>query len=354
MADVSLLKSGKIPRILISRTDAIGDVLLTLPLVAQIKKESPSIKIYFLGSGYTEDILKSCAHIDEFLNWTVLEKRTDAENLEFFRSLNLDAVLHVFPNRKIAALLCKAGVPLRIGTAHRLYHLWTCNRRPWLSRKNSSRHEAELNVDLAVRAGLISKPDEKMLGSKVDYGLRVSGFWPNELSVLLNDPRKKIILHPGSRNSARNWPVDNFAELVDLLDEKKHIIFLTGTESEGQAFRSALTKRKNKVFDMTGKLSLRQLMGFVQNCDALVACSTGPLHIASALGKHAVGIYPPIRPIHPGRWAPVGKNVSVLVQEQGVDCRRCRGPGAPCLCMSEITAKNVFHTLAHQGSSLPK
>jgi ADP-heptose:LPS heptosyltransferase len=66
------------------------------------------------------------------------------------------------------------------------------------------------------------------------------------------------------------------------------------------------------VEDVTGRFSLEEFVGFLGSVDGLVACSTGPLHIASALGKVAIGIYPPYRPIHPGRWRPLGVNAHVI------------------------------------------
>ena len=76
--------------------------------------------------------------------------------------------------------------------------------------------------------------------------------------------------------------------------------------------------------------------------DALVAASTGPLHIAAALGKRAIGIYPPIKPMHPGRWAPVGENADYLVLNKVcADCRKEK----KCHCMEEIKPKVILQKM---------
>ena len=93
-----------------------------------------------------------------------------------------------------------------------------------------------------------------------------------------------------------------------------------------------------RITDLTGKMNLSQLMSFIAACDGLVAASTGPLHLAAALGIRAVGIYPPIRPMHPGRWAPLGRNATYLVLQKS--CNDCRKQGA-CHCMEEITPDSV-------------
>jgi heptosyltransferase-3 len=84
---------------------------------------------------------------------------------------------------------------------------------------------------------------------------------------------------------------------------------------------------------MTGRLSLAELMAFIARADGLMAASTGPLHLASALGIYAVGIFPPLRPIHPGRWAPIGPRASVLVKD--IACNACRKT-MNCTCIRDI------------------
>jgi ADP-heptose:LPS heptosyltransferase len=79
-------------------------------------------------------------------------------------------------------------------------------------------------------------------------------------------------------------------------------------------------------------------MTFISKADGLVAASTGPLHLAAALGIPALGIYPPIRPMHPGRWAPVGPNARVFVKPEY--CEDCRRTG-DCHCIREIPPNAV-------------
>ena len=81
------------------------------------------------------------------------------------------------------------------------------------------------------------------------------------------------------------------------------------------------------------------MISFLNHADGLVAASTGPLHIAAALGKHALGIYPPIRPMHPGRWAPLGERAEFAVMDKS--CSECRNISVQCYCMNEITARQL-------------
>src|SRR5690606_2298899 len=87
-----------------------------------------------------------------------------------------------------------------------------------------------------------------------------------------------------------------------------------GTEKEGSLFRHLLPQQQN-IIDLTGKLSLSELVSFIGSCDLLVAASTGPLHLAGLTGIHTVGLFTDLRPIHPGRWKPLGNKVFILEEK---------------------------------------
>jgi ADP-heptose:LPS heptosyltransferase len=92
------------------------------------------------------------------------------------------------------------------------------------------------------------------------------------------------------------------------------------------------------VTDLTGKLNLEELTSFISQADGLLACSTGVLHLAAALGIYALGLYSPMKPIHPGRWMPVGKKAHYLALKE--ECSRCRD-SKECACINAITVEEV-------------
>ena len=120
-------------RIVISRTDNIGDVILTLPLAGILKEKYPDCKIIFLGNSYTEAIVRVSVYVDEFINWE--ELKDDARAVETLKGYEADFFIHVFPNKKIAYLALKAKIPNRIGTLGRAFHFFSCNKKVYFSRK---------------------------------------------------------------------------------------------------------------------------------------------------------------------------------------------------------------------------
>jgi ADP-heptose:LPS heptosyltransferase len=329
-------------RILISRTDSIGDVVLTLPMCGIIKKRLPGSEIIFLGRSYTQDVVLSCKHVDHFVDYAELSQLSCNEQIDMIRQLKIDAVLHVFPNSQISRLMAKAGIGLRIGASGRLYHYRDCNKIIRLSRRRSALHEAQLNTILLKGTGI----DESFsLQQLVDfYGFEPKGHLLAGLSGKIDPKRFKLILHPRSKGSAREWGLDNFSRLISLLPASEYQVFISGTADEGRLLKNWMKTLPAHVVDMTGQMSLQEFLLFIGQTDGLVAASTGPLHLAAAIGKIAIGIYPPIQPMHPGRWAPLGKHATFLVKN--ANCSDCRKT-AQCHCMQEISAEAVFEKLIH-------
>ncbi len=323
-------------RILICRTDSIGDVVLTLPVAAVLKNHYPESEIYFLGRNYTKPVIESCNYINYFLSWDDFLKQDEPSRVLKLKELNLDAVLHVFPRKEIVMLCKKALIPLRIGTTGRIYNWLGCNKRIALSRKNSDLHEAQLNIKLLKGFGI----EENISLDQIPdyYGLNVPKIYPSELTQHLLTPEFRVILHPKSKGSAREWGLPNFLELARILSSHNIKVLLCGTSDEGILIKQECPEILTYTTDLTGKLSLQEYMSLISQSEALVAASTGPLHLAAALGKHAIGIYPPIRPMHPGRWAALGCNVKIFVLNK--DCEDCR-KGGKCHCMEEIAPNDV-------------
>ena len=302
-----MLKPNKI---LISRTDSIGDVILTLPMAGILKKRFPNVSIVFLGKNYTKSIIETSEHIDEFLSLDDLNKLNPKEQIQFIRNKNISHCIHVFPKKEIAQLMKKSGVQLRIGTTNRAYHWLTCNKLIKLSRKNSDLHEAQLNCKLLSAVGI--NEEFSLVDLAAAYGFTKHLALPQKHKELLSKDKKNIIIHAKSQGNAVEWGLENFSKLISKIDKEKFQVFISGTLAEGQLLQP-LIKNNPDAVDLTGKLSLSEFISFINEADILIAASTGPLHICAALGKKAIGLFLDKRPIHPGRWAPIGKDTHVVL-----------------------------------------
>lgn len=327
-----------IKSILISRTDRIGDVVLTLPMAGYLKKHMPLLKIGFLCTDYTKPIVERSEHVDEIINWSdlqLLDIMNQVKKIEEY-----DSIVHVFPDKKIARLAKNAKVPWRIGTSHCVYNWLTCNKLVNLKRNKSFYHESQLNLILLRQFGLKEIPDLKEIATY--YGIRHS---VDNFHSSYTDEKISIALHPKSGGSSREWSIENYDALIKLLDSSRYRIFITGSESEHSNL-APLIRNNSSVIDMVGKLTLVKFVDFLSSIDVFVAASTGPLHISAALGKIAIGLFPPKRPLFPLRWGPIGMRASYLTSGKEA-CTNCRKTNI-CECLNSISPIKVKKEIESQ------
>ncbi len=318
--------------IILTRNDGVGDMVLMFPMAAVLKSHFPDIKIAVLGKKYTKALVDACVYIDQFID----------EDDYFSSDVLIDGlkpqdIVHVRTNKQVALRAKALKIPLRIGTSSRLYHWFTCNRLVHLRRKTSTLHEAQLNIKLLAPLGIVKSYSTVELQSM--FGIKKLEPLEEQYAQLLQKNKFNIIIHPKSQGSSREWPIDHFIHLINLLDSDKYNVILSGVEKEKDFVQQIIDGVNKPVINMAGKLPLGQFIAFLNACDGIVANATGPLHVGAALGIHAFGIYPPIKPIHPGRWAPLGKKVHVFVLDK--NCNDCKNNKNFCPCVNAIAAIEI-------------
>jgi len=327
----------KIPsNVIISRTDSIGDVVLSLPLATVLKQTFPNMIIGFMGTKYTKSIIETCSAVDFFID------------VEDFLTKNItlagekpQCIIHVLPRKNIAKRAKELGISLRIGTINRLYHWLTCNKFVRLSRKNSPLHEAQLNLKLLKPFGI--KTDYSLSEITDLFSLTKIPELPKQFADLLQADKFKLILHPKSRGNGREWDLNHFIALIEMLDLNRFQIFVSGTDTEKEFLQPLIDKVGHRITNLIGLLTLPEFISFIAACDGLLASGTGPVHIAAALQKNSFGIYPPMRPIDPVRWQPIGKKAQFFVLDK--KCNDCRPAKTHCACTQAIQPIQIKRAL---------
>ncbi len=325
-------KYKNIKKIIVSRTDKLGDVILSLPVISQLKKLFPDAAIDFLINKKNAELIKNYPGINSIIIYD--EFKNYSEKLRYFENENYDVAVSVFPRFEIALLFFLSGIKHRIGTAYRGYS-FLFNEKIYEHRKYAEKHEAEYNLNLLK---LITKDIPLVKEFYFSYTQDESDNLNSKLADFgfsLNE--KFVIIHPGSKRSAKDWSVSRFTELTKLLLEEfiDHKIVLTGIIEE-----SVLTKKiKNEsgnnksVIDLAGSLSLRELLILIDKSQLFISNSTGPIHIAGALNKKIIGFYPNEVPMNETRWKPLSDKAIVLKPES---------PGGN---MDSITAEEVIEII---------
>jgi heptosyltransferase III len=330
----------------LNRAYKIGDVMLALPMAGLLKRTFPGCKVSLLGQRYTLALARCCENLDGAYAWDEIQALPKAQQIRRFQAFDADVIIHVYPLAAIARLARQARIPLRIGTSRRAYHWFNCNRLIYLRRRGIPLHEAQLNIRLLRGVGI-----ERMFTLdeiSTMFGLTKIDPLPPRLAGLIDPGRFNLILHPKSAGSAREWPVQYFARLIESLPPARFNVLITGSDKEGTLVRHALPMQLTQVRDLMGKLSLSELISLIDAADGLLAASTGPLHIAAALGKQTLGLFVPFRSKHAGRWGPIGPRTRVFQLAQ--PCASCRDP-SDCACMRRLVPAEIkAHLLDIAGS----
>jgi ADP-heptose:LPS heptosyltransferase len=310
---IILINKDEVKRILITRTDRLGDVILTLPLITEVKKVFKHAKIMFFVKNYTVGLLTGYDGIDEIL--TEEDAVSFSEKYNLFKSKDPDLVINVKPRFDLALIFSLLRTKYRVGTGYRWFSfLYNC--KVYQHRKTSDKHESDLNLNLlsAFFDGVstekkfffsYNKEDEIELNKKLEI-------------FKLSPEDKYIILHPGSGGSAKDLPKERYSEFIDLFSDEfsDHRIVITGLENETalaeDVIKNSAEANRVRITDLTGKLSLKELMILTDHSQLFISNSTGPIHLAGALNKKIIGFYPNERHMSDVRWGPLGNNSIIL------------------------------------------
>jgi ADP-heptose:LPS heptosyltransferase len=327
--------------LLIVRTDRIGDVVLSLPLAEIIKRYYPQCKITFLLRDYTRSLAENHPFIDKVLILHESNKRISLiKNIKSIAVKNFDSCVIVYPTFLTAFIIFLSVIKNRIGTGFRWYS-FLFNKKVYEHRKYAEKHELEYNLNLLQHFGIFEKADY----SSIRFNIKIKEDSLKSIEDLFSKHKIQkdkpiIIIHPGSGGSSIDLPIEKLKELTELLDSRLNVqLLITGTENEEEMCMKLVINEKIKNF--AGLLSLSQVIALISKCDIFISNSTGPIHIAAALGKYTVGFYPNLLACSAKRWGPYTEKKFIFTPDkQCPDCswEQCSNSD----CMNRIKVTDVF------------
>ncbi|HET6400510.1 MAG TPA: glycosyltransferase family 9 protein [Candidatus Kapabacteria bacterium] len=322
-------------RILIVRTDRIGDVVLTLPMARAIKQGLPSSHVVFLAREYTLPIVERSPDADETL--TAEPDDSLRELIRIFRSANVDVAFFPSPRFRLAFAAWFARIPKRIGTGYRWYSFLFTDRI-FEHRKTAERHEAEFNLRMLKPLGISAPKDELPTILLRNPERMAVEEW---LSTNLGNSRSKFaVLHVTNGGSTPPWPTQNFVELGRMIFERYGMtIILTGLRREAMIL-DGLAASIGDALVFAGR-SLPELAALLERASVVVAASTGPGHLAAALGASTVGLFSLPPALSKERWGFRGPRVRNLSPEPIAQCPTCEH----CMCMERLEMGSVMNAI---------
>ncbi len=303
-----LTPTSELHRILISRTDDLGDVILTLPLAVAIKKRLPEVELTFLVRPYISHLVERIPEIDKTL--TLPES---GHGREIFQEYNPDAIIFAWPVFRLALDAMRARVDVRIGTGYcwfsGLFTRWVYDKR-----KKGASHEAEFELNML--SPILDGPFELEMPE-----LPVSTEGEAEAKKRLHEigiEGDYVIIHPVGRPYLPQYPTEHFAEVGRQLLESHPDISVVVTAGPNELpIAEEVCKQINlpsRTAALT-KLSPNGVSELLRGGQCFIGSPSHGTHLAALVRTPVVAVYPGVAPDWPERRRPIGPNVITLTPQ---------------------------------------
>ncbi len=316
-------------RILVIRTDLMGDVILSLPAVRALHRAYPAAHIDMLVLPANVGVIKQDPAITRIVTYdpniwrrphaflTPATYRAFLGLIGGLRAAQYDLCLSLAGDwASVFAFLSQAR--RRVGYRDEAYPFFMTDPVPG-RRYRLHQHEVEYIAGLAKAAGGILEDEQR------EPTLVVSEQARAEVKTLLEangvaEGDLLIAAHAGATNGvAKRWPISHWSALADqLITEIGAKVILTGAASDAEITGAVAARMRQIPLDFAGKTTIPQLAALLARCDLVISGDSGPLHMAGAVGTPVIALHGPTDPALSG---PVGKDATVL--RLGIWCSPC-------------------------------
>lgn len=322
-------------RILVVRTDRMGDVVLSTPLLRALRRTFPDAFLGMLVRPYARDLLLHNPHVSEILLDDAAGRHAGRSGFRRLvgeiRARRFDTALLLLPTKRAAHALFWAGIPRRIGVGRKPYEVWTLMQSVSRHKYIPLRHEADYCLDLGRKIGVRAGASAADLATELFLTGPERSAARERFAALGAQPDDVLIgIHPTSGGSSPNWQPGRYVELAARLLSTVPgpiRIVVTGEET-GPAFGAP-----PQVLDVRGPRPLRELMADLSCLRLFISASTGPMHAAAALGVPTVSLFCPLPACSPQLWGPQGNTAHFVLPPPGQCPGRC--PADPKSCRFE-------------------
>jgi heptosyltransferase-2 len=338
--------TAKINRIVVRGTNWVGDAVMTVPALRQLRRLFPEAEITLATRSWAEGIFADADFLDRLMVHEGSGLRSVIHQVREWRRRRFDLAV-LFPNSLETALVASlAGVSTRVGYA-------TDGRQRLLTHplqlpeSRSTEHEVFYYLNIIARLEWLINGKQSFLDTQPDASIEVSEPRKNAARDLLRryglkEGARLIALCPGSINSrAKRWPAQRYAVLADrFIDECGANVLLIGSSGEKEVSLEVSGRMRNQPVMLTGETDLKELVAVLSLVDLLVTNDTGPAHIAAALGRPTLVIFGPTNFLTTRPFSPFAEIV-----RQPPDCAPCMLRDCPIdhRCMTAIDPDEVFN-----------
>lgn len=334
--------------ILVIKPRAAGDVVLSTPVLRNLRRAYPSAIIDFLTESPFADLVRGNPDLSD----VVVYDRAGMSGLDLIRRVrgrHYEMVVDLFGNPRTALVTFLSGARVRVGYRFR-GRRYAYNRL--VEPRGATVHNVQFNLDSVEALGVqVVERSPVVPFSRADEEY-VDGF----LGSVGRSRGPLVGVNTAGGWYTKRWGVQRFARLCDrLIAEHACSVLLTWGPGEREHVESIRTAMRESPF-IPPATSFPQLAALLRRCDFVISNDSGPMHIAAAVGTPVLGIYGPTNPVLQG---PFGEG-HITVRNESLSCLGCNLTscpiGHPCMEGLEVPAVlGAFQRLrdAHGGSGRP-
>lgn len=290
--------------VLIVRNDGLGDLIVTLPLAASLKKQLGvrNVSVTFLVNHHFAMFCKQVKQVDDVIadegfflkrHKKLFSKNTRKQKqeqlLQQVKEKNFDIVLFVYGEAATARLIGKSKIPVRVGQLRRSF-FYNFNYFFTGSRRKSGLAEWQLNLQYLSSLKLQPLYTKPTLSVPKNILERVKKYIK----------KNTVVVHPYKRNAtAMVWPLDNFYYVIKKLQRKNNVIVIGDTQDE--TFLNDTFSSLDRVVILT-HLDLLELSALFLQAKFFIGNPSGPLHLAALCNLPHIGFFPKEKSTNSDRW----------------------------------------------------
>jgi lipopolysaccharide heptosyltransferase II len=336
-------------RILLLRLERIGDLLMALPGIGDVRAAWPEAEIDLVVGSWNAPLAGTIEGMTrvESLDAAWLAREGTGEGLlslvrtaRRWRARRYDLAINFEPDVRSNLVLANAGAAWTAG-------YWTGGGGPLLDQALAFDPAAHTSVNARRLAAAISRTAPR---TGRDRLLDIGGASAAMAARMLEHARRPLIgIHASGGREIKQWPLERFAEVGRrLLDATGGTIVLTGSPADRPLVETVGRMLPDgRAIDATGAGDLLASAAILQRLHLLVTGDTGPMHLAAAVATPIVAVF---GPSDPARYAPLGPHDRVVrVDLPCAPCNRIRLPPARCVghtpdCLASVTVDDMTRT----------
>lgn len=338
-------KSVPFKRILVVRTDRIGDVVLSTPVLKALRENYPQSHIAIMVSPQARELLEDNPYLNEVIVYD--KDKKDKGLLGFWRfvmrlkkkKFDLAIVLHTKKRTNLISFL--ADIPKRAGYYDTKFGFLLTDKIKD-TRTLGLQHEVDYCLDVLRKLGLQVKDRIPVLTVKSEQSQAALAIL-REAGIAQGD--KIAAIHPGASCVSKRWLKDRFVVLANhLVEDYGMKVVLVAAGAEDVAIVDEIAKNtRYPVVNLSGKTTLAQLAAVLKRCAIFISNDSGPVHIASAVGTPVISIFGRNQAgLSPVRWGPLGKQGRYLHKEVGCSVCGAHKCAIGFDCLKAVTVEDVL------------